>query len=159
MAVVELYRRMNGFFQSEGVGGDQLYERIRSADNPYLRKARRLTERMWAHCRQFIDANARERAKSDDFYAVWWELFLAYSLSCAGTVLVPAVSRVGAGRGRPDLLTASPRIWIEAVMPQPGTGPDALIQLPSFEVYSVPVGATVLRLCTSIQEKSSKLSQ
>ena len=150
---------MTVFFDNPGIVNDQLYSKIRSADNRYLRKARRLTERMWSSCGQFVDANARERAKSDDFYAVWWELFLAYSLSLAGIALVPTAARPHVGKGHPDLLTANPRIWIEAVMPQPGTGPDALNEPPLGEAYSVPVETVVLRLRTAIQEKCAKIGQ
>jgi hypothetical protein len=150
---------MSSFFQGADAVNDPLYCKIRNADNRYLRKAQRLTERMWASCGQFIDTNATERAKKDDFYAVWWELFLAYALSRAGVALVPTSARPCTGKGRPDLLAANPRIWIEAVMPRPGTGPDALAEPSLGEVFSVPTEAFVLRLRTAIQEKIAKLEQ
>src|SRR5258708_1309526 len=151
---------MNGFFQPTDVVRDRLYCDIRSAPNRYFRKAQRLTERMWASCAPFIDQNALERAKNDDFYAVWWELYVAYALCCAGVSLVPRKERAPrVGRGRPDLLTANPRIWIEAVMPHAGSGPDALSEPPVGKVFSVPTEAYVLRLRTAMQEKVSKFEQ
>jgi hypothetical protein len=151
---------MNTFFQGTDGVKDRLYRDIRSAPNPHLQKAQRLTECMWASCAQFVDDNARERAKKDDFYAVWWELYVAYALSSSGISLVPTKDRrPSAGKGRPDLLTSNPRIWIEAVMPHPGTGPDALSEPPMDGVYSVPTEAYVLRLRTAIEEKVFKLDQ
>ena len=115
---------------------------------------------MWVSCGQFVDEDAPERSKKDDFYSVWWELYLAYALSCAGVSLVPSKDRPrSVGKGRPDLLAANPRIWIEAVMPYPGTGPDALSEPPLGTVYTVPLEGIVLRLRTAIQEKVTKLQR
>lgn len=148
---------MTGFFRGTDIASDRLYSNIKSASNRYFRKAHRLTERMWASCGQFVDADAPVRARND-FYAVWWELYLAYALSCAGISLLPSKERPRRrGKGRPDLLATNPRIWIEAVMPHPGTGPDALSEPALGEVYTVPLEGIVLRLRTAIQEKVSKL--
>lgn len=149
------------FFYGRDVVTNPLYCKIRSERSRFDRKAKRLTERMWANCCQFIDANAVERARTDDFYPVWWELYVAYALSRAGVSLVPSKERPCVGRGLPDLLAANPRIWIEAVMPQPGTGADALIEPPddSNAAFSVPAVEFVLRLRTAVQEKSAKLYQ
>lgn len=131
---------------------------IVQAPNRYLRKARRLTERMWSSCGQFVDANAPLRALKDDFYPVWWELYLAYALSGAGVSLVPSKDRPrNEGKGRPDLLANSPRVWIEAVMPQSGTGADALIEPAAQAVFEVPVDEFVLRLATALREKFDKV--
>src|SRR5580698_5651940 len=120
---------MVAFFDETAVAKDRLYTDIVKAPNRYLRKARRLTERMWTTCGQFVDANAQVRAWADDFYPVWWELYLAYALSEAGISLVPTKEHpLDEGRGRPDLLANGPRVWIEAVMPQAGAGADALIE-------------------------------
>ena len=129
---------MVGFFDGAAVAKERLYADIVRGPNPYLRKARRLTERMWSSCGQFVDADAPERALKDDFYPVWWELYLAYALSEAGVSLIPSNDPArNAGPGRPDLLASSPRVWIEAVMPQPGTGADALIEPPTQGVLQI----------------------
>lgn len=151
---------MVGFFRVTGVAKDRLYADIVQAPNRYLRKARRMTERMWSSCGQFIDANAPERAWKDDFYPVWWELYLAYALSEAGISLVPSNDPARkAGPGRPDLLASSPRVWIEAIMAQPGTGADALIEPSSQGVFDVPANEFVLRLATAIRKKFDKVSE
>jgi hypothetical protein len=74
--------------------------------------------------------------------------------------LVPTNQRPRAGKGWPDLLAAKPRIWIEAVMPQPGDGVDALTEPPANgHAYSVPEVEFLLRLRAAIHEKSVRLSQ
>lgn len=151
---------MTRFFQGTDASSEQLYSDIENAPNRYFRKARRLTERMWSSCGQFVDADAPDRARKDDFYPVWWELYLAYALSGAGVPLVPTKDRPrDVGKGRPDLLTKNVPIWIEAVMPHAGTGPDALSEPPTEGVFSIPLDTFVLRLATAIQEKVTKLER
>jgi hypothetical protein len=151
---------MVAFFDETVVARDRLYADIVKAPNRYLRKARRLTEHMWTNCGQFVDANAQVRAWADDFYPVWWELYLAYVLSEAGILLVPTNEHPrDGGRGRPDLLADCPRVWIEAVMPQAGGGADALIEPTLHTVFDVPTDRFVLRLTTALREKFAKVLQ
>jgi hypothetical protein len=82
-----LQLEMRQFFQDAESATDPLYCKVGSASNSHFEKAKQLTERMWACCGQFIDANAVERARKDDFYAAWWELYVAYALA-----LTPLVS-------------------------------------------------------------------
>ena len=149
---------MVGFFHGKAVAKEQLYSDIVQAPNRYLRKARRFTEHMWSSSGHLVGADAPERALKDDFYSVWWELYLAYALSEAGVSLVPSNDPArSAGPCRPDLLASSPRVWIEAVMPQPGTGADALIEPAAQGVFEVPADAFVLRLATALREKFAKV--
>lgn len=151
---------MAAFFDETAVAKDRLYVDIVKASNRYLRKARRLTERMWTSCGQFVEANAPIRAWADDFYPVWWELYLAYALSQAGISLVPNKEHPrDEGRGRPDLLANGPRVWIEAVMPQAGVGSDALIEPTSQTAFDIPTDRFVLRLTTALREKFGKVRQ
>jgi hypothetical protein len=149
---------MVGFFYGAAVAKERLYADIVQGPNRYLRKARRLTELMWSSSGQFVDANAPLRAWADDFYPVWWELYLAYALSEAGVSLVPSKEHPrNQGKGRPDLIANSPRVWIEAVMPQPGTGTDALIEPAAQGVFEVAADGFVLRLATALREKFDKV--
>jgi hypothetical protein len=151
---------MVAFFDETAVAKDRLYVDMVKGPNRYLRKARRLTERMWTSCGQFVDGNAPVRAWSADFYPVWWELYLAYALSQAGISLVPTKEHpLDEGRGRPDLLANDPRVWIEAVMPQAGAGADALIEPTPQTVFDVPADRFVLRLTTALMEKFGKVRQ
>jgi hypothetical protein len=148
------------FFYGNDEVTDPLYSKIRNPRNELDCKARLFTEQMWASCCLFIDENAIERARKDDFYAVWWELYAAYALSRAGIALVPTKDRVPSGRGHPDLVTADPPVWVEAIMPQPGIGPDAIAEpVDKSIVFWVPRQEFVLRLRAAVQEKSTKLLQ
>jgi hypothetical protein len=149
---------MEPFFQATTVGRDPLYCDISKADNKYFLKARTLVETMWEECGQFLDPDLIDRATKDDFYTVWWELYLTYVLKRAGISLVPMKERVREKKGVPDLLARSPRTWIEAVMPTPGDGPDGLIEPPEGKAYSVPTDLIALRLCSAIQCKMDKFS-
>jgi hypothetical protein len=151
---------MAAFFDETAVTKDRLYADIVKAPNRYLRKARRLTEHMWTSCGQLVDADAQVRAWADDFYPVWWELYLAYSLSKSGISLVPTKEHPqDQGKGRPDLFAIGPRVWIEAVMPQVGAGADALIEPMSQTVFDIPADRFVLRLANALSEKFGKVLQ
>lgn len=110
---------------------------------------------MWADCAQFLDPDVLERATKSDFYAVWWELYLAYALKRTEVPLVARKDRA-TEKEAPDLLAESPRVWLEAVMPEPGSGADQLSEPPPGKVYSVPTDAFVLRLCNVTQNKMGK---
>jgi hypothetical protein len=136
---------------------DPIYGKIREASNPHTLKARLFFEQIQKACGQFLGSDPVDRATTD-FYPVWWELYLAYALSIAGIALVTRASRAHPGEG-PDLLTENPRIWVEAVMPESGDGPDALSEPLPGEVFTVPIDDFVLRLRTAIAAKISRLRQ
>lgn len=142
------------FFQDSGPAADPLYDKVRSPENRYCQKAHDLVCRMWAKCGQFIDKDASQRAQLD-FSAVWWELYLAYVLSELGFTLLPDDNKPHFGKGRPDIVTSSPRVWIEAVTPAAGEGADAISDPPIGKVYDVPAEGTMLRLLNAVQTKSA----
>jgi len=112
---------------------------------------------MWLECSKFIDAGAQLRACKHDFYSVWWELYLSYALTQAGVRLTPKSERPEF-KG-PDLLAADPPVWIEAVMPRPGDGRDALFEPANGQTFEVPVKGFTLRLRSAIEEKHQKIQQ
>ena len=134
---------------------DPLYNQLASPSNEHALKAKLLAEKMWECCREYIDPNA-EQAKTVDFYPIWWELYLAYALTKAGISLIPNSQRPQRDKGFPDLLATKPLIWIEAVMPEPGIGPDALKE-PSERVFTVNADPFILRLSTALASKTTKL--
>ncbi|HEY2392341.1 MAG TPA: hypothetical protein VGK22_14295 [Candidatus Angelobacter sp.] len=143
---------MNEFFQDTGTVVDPLYQKVRNPANPYCLKARNLIERMWSASGQFVDSDTRERAKLD-FSAAWWELYLAFALLELGVSLLPNEKKPRLGKGRPDLVSVSPRVWIEAVAPEAGIGPDALTEPEAGRVFDVPIESYILRLRNAIQNK------
>jgi hypothetical protein len=136
---------------------DPIYRKSLESSNPHTLRARLLFERMQETCGQFLGSEPRDRA-TKNFYPTWWELYLAYALHNAGVPLITRSDRIHPEEG-PDLLAATPRVWVEAVMPESGDGPDALSEPLSGEVYSVPIDAFVLRLRTAIDAKILKLNQ
>ena len=146
---------MTGLFDSHSAT-DDLYKLIATPSNEHDLKAKLFAEKMWACCRGYIDPNA-EQARSVDFYPIWWELYLAYALTKAGISLVPNSQRPRRNEAFPDLLATNPRIWIEAVMPEPGNGPDALKEPPLGIVFNVPADEFILRLRTALASKITKV--
>lgn len=146
---------MARFFGKFDSVADPLYLKVKQASTPPLVEARAFVEEMWASCEQFLESNSARRAASE-FYPVWWELYLAYSLHNAGITLVPTTDHPRQGKGHPDLLAEFPRVWIEGVMPRPGDGPDAVVGAPLGKVYTVPTDAQLLRLRAAIEEKARK---
>jgi hypothetical protein len=143
-------------FQQDQAASDPLYSKIAYAANQYDGDAHQFTETLWNSCSHIIESDAPERARKHDFYSVWWELYLAYALSQTGISFVANNARPKVvGKGRPDLLAENPRVWIEAVMPQSGDGPDALTEPVCGGVYSVPLEGLTLRLITAIRSKAT----
>jgi len=136
---------------------DPVYCKIRDASNPHTLKARLFFERMQETSGQFLGSDPAERVAMD-FYPVWWELYLDHALHNAGIALGTRANRTHPETG-PDLLVENPNIWVEAVMPESGDGPDALNEPLTGQAFTVPIDDFVLRLRTAIAAKLSKLSR
>ncbi len=147
---------MNQFFQHREAR-DPIYTRTRDSNESHLVDARRFIEHIWQECGQFVDVNAAERA-SQALAPVFWELYLAYSLKSAGIELVPRTGRIPAREG-PDLRARQPEVWLEAVAPTCGEGPDALRPPTPGEAFKVPTDAFVLRLRSVIEDKAAQLKK
>lgn len=146
---------MNDFLLT-GPASDPEYLELRDGQREHTQEAKNFVEHMWTLCGSFLDSDLRERARIS-FSSAFWELYLAYALHHNGVHLVPRKSRSPAQSG-PDLLVADTRIWIEAVAPGPGEGPDRvpdLFGLPG--AHSVPDEQLKLRLRNAIEEKHARL--
>jgi hypothetical protein len=73
----------------------------------------------------------------------------------AALILFSCLCRQPGQKKGPDLLTATPRVWIEAVMPE---STEALAGPPPMKACSVPNDAYLLRLAGSIEAKSTAFS-
>ena|ERR1019366_2004210 len=92
-----------------------------------------------------------------DFHGRSWELFLLTVIIDAGLTVEPT------GEAGPDICVRLPsgrRLWIEAVVPRPGTGPNAVPQRgPNFGGGSLPRDSTViLRYTQALREKLRQLN-
>jgi len=135
---------------------DAEYVELRDGQREHIREAKSFIEHMWSLCGAFLDSDLRERARIS-FSSAFWELYLAFALHTNGVHLVPRRSRSPAQSG-PDLLIAEPRIWIEAVAPGPGEGPDRVPDLLGAPgAHSVPDEKLKLRLRSAIEEKHARL--
>jgi hypothetical protein len=133
-------------------------------DLPHNIRRKEILEEFWKQYEPFADKNFLS-AFAQNPHSRFWEMYLACGLLNLNFQLLPARLR---GETGPDLCLHNNenRIWIEAVAPTGGTGPDLLTNLPSNKVparlftintFFVPEDKIVLRLCSGIIEKWRKL--
>jgi hypothetical protein len=128
---------------------DQTYLRIR--DNLDLASTKAFLERLWRRFAPFADKNFRS-AIAQSFHSRFWEMYLGHALLISGKQLKP-VSDAG-----PDLcvLGLPELLWIEAIAPSAGKGPDAVPEEPLGVTYTLPSDEIILRLRSAIEEKFQK---
>ena len=129
-----------------GPARDRNYVEIR--DNPDLGFARRFVEELWAKYRPLSDRHFLADS-SNHFLQRFWEMYLAITLKEHG--LAPIKVR---DEG-PEFyfLLGEKKVWIEAVAPGPGTGPDAVPHPPLRRVFRVPQEQILLRFTNALAEK------
>lgn len=136
---------------------DPLYRSVREASNSHTLKAWLFFEKIQSAYGQFLGSDPRDRAP-EAFFPVWWELYLAFALDNAHIPLLARAVRSHPAKG-PDLLAENPRVWVEAVMPERGSGPDELREPRDGHAFTVPVDDFVLRLRTAVDAKITRLTQ
>jgi hypothetical protein len=114
-------------------------------------------EALWRGCAAFLDPDTLQRA-TVSMPPVFWELYLAHTLKSSGISLRPQ-ARTKKNQKGPDLFAANPDVWIEAVMPGLGTGPDAMEYPPMGKVYATPVESFILRLRSAFEEKARVMTE
>lgn len=136
-------------FDSRINATDQTYLRIR--DDPTFVSTKSSLERMWVRFAPFADRNFRS-AIAQSFHARFWEMYLGYALLINGKQLKPVLN---AG---PDLcvLGLPEPLWIEAIAPSAGKGPDAVPEEQLGVTYKLPSDEIILRLRSAIEEKFRK---
>jgi hypothetical protein len=135
---------------------DADYIALRDDPRDFVADARRFVERMWLDCGAFLDPDLPERAATG-FASVFWELYVAFCFHTNGVPLVPRTAR-SPMRSGPDLLVVDPRIWIEATVPGPGTGPGKVPEAPAAGlVVGVPDDQMILRLRNAIDQKLDRV--
>lgn len=114
-------------------------------------------ETIWRECGEFLDPDTLKRA-TVSMPAVFWELYLAHVLKSAGIPLQPQ-ARTKTNQKGPDLFAVKPDVWIEAILPELGTGPDAMKYPPMGVVYDVPVDSFILRLRGAFETKARVMAE
>jgi hypothetical protein len=127
---------MDSFFRP-GSFPCAIYCRTRDKTDEHNTSGRAFIETLWRHYATFLDPDVVQRATLN-MPAVFWELYVAQALHSSGINLQPQ-ARTKQNKKGPDLFAINPDVWIEAVMPEMGDGPDAM-QLEKLGVaYEVPV--------------------
>lgn len=134
-----------------------IYCRTRDKTDEYNTRGRDFIEALWRDYAAFLDPNTLQRA-TQCMPTVFWELYLAHTLNSSGIFLQPQ-ARTKKNQKGPDLFAAQPDVWIEAIMPGRGTGPDAMEYPQMGVVYDAPVDSFILRLRSAFETKARVLTE
>ena len=107
---------MSSFFQA-GHATDPAYRNVR--DSPNLTDAKAFVESLWPRYEHLADSNCRSDARNH-FLQRFWEMYLACALTQRGFTL----HKVGNAGPEFYFLDGDRRVWVEAVAPTQGDGPD-----------------------------------
>jgi hypothetical protein len=130
----------------------EYYCRTRDKTDTHNIKGRQHLESLWKSYGNFLDPDVRERATLD-MPAAFWELYLTGTLKRLGIDLQQQ-SRTKQNKKGPDLFAINPEVWIEAVMPGVGTGPDAVEDSALGVASDTPVATFILRLRSAFEAKA-----
>lgn len=133
-------------------GGNELYKRIR--DNPRFHSIKSFCEDLWKHYEPYSDLRFKEEFSIQP-YPRFWEMYLGAQLLGMGCNLKPRKSGVG-----PDLHFEfeGKNVWVEAVAPAEGEGPDAVPKLNEHSGYKpIPDEKIILRFTNAISKKIDQL--
>ena len=136
------------FFQ-HGDATDPGYRHVR--DLPNWREAKDFTESLWSKYRHLADPHFLTDARNH-FLQRFWEMYLACTLLERGMEL----HRVGNEGPEFFFLCGGRRIWIEAIAPGPGTGPDRVPETEYGKAYTVPTDKILLRYTSALRDKNLK---
>jgi type I restriction enzyme S subunit len=144
-------------FLSPGSASDPDYTNLRDGAGDLISAAREFVESLWEQCHPFVDSDLADKSRQA-YAAAFWELYLASALLNHGIRLVPRAKRSPAQQG-PDLLAEDPRVWIDATVPSPGDGPDAVMEARPGEARSVPDDQIILRYRNAISAKIDQFAR
>lgn len=139
---------MDEFFLT-GEAKDIKYKNIR--DVARLEEARQFIAYLWGRYKKFADPHFREDAKNH-FLERFWEMYLAVTLIEHGF----NINRVGEEGPEFYIEQDGKRIWVEAIAPGPGEGPDRVPEPECGVAYRVPTEKILLRFTHALSEKRNK---
>ena len=137
------------FFQP-GAVRDPTYAHVR--DEEHLSYEKEFVESLWPIYRPLADPHFRSDARNH-FLQRFWEMYLACTLLERGLPLVRS------GNEGPEFYFEfnRQRIWVEAIAPGAGSGPDHVLGIQRGEVHNVPEEQILLRFTAAICAKQEKL--
>lgn len=135
-------------------GSDADVRYINVRDKELWRNARVFIELLWQTYRPYADRHFRSDAK-DHFLQRFWEMYVACTLLHRGFKLERF------GNEGPDFyfLLEGRRIWVEAIAPGSGNGPDGVLAETKLEpgiAYRIPSDQILLRYTNALDEKYRK---
>lgn len=133
------------FFQP-GSTTDHTYVDMR--DLLVLAEARSFVEELWAEYQPLADRHFCADARNH-FLQRFWEMYLAVTLKGRGFLL----TKVGDEGPEFYFLHEHKKVWVEAVAPGPGIGPDAVPQPQLGQASAVPQEQILLRFTTALADK------
>jgi len=118
---------------------------------PFVRPAKRYVERLWRVYAPYADRHFREDARKH-FLQRYWEMYLAVALKDAGFTPVKLTDK------GPEFFIEidGRRVWVEAIAPGGGQGPDKVSEFPLEEAFNVPTEQVLLRYTSALAEKHAK---
>ena len=125
---------------------------LNTRDHPRGEESRAFCETLWVRYHTLADPHFREDARNH-FLQRFWEMYLAVTLLERGL----RVERCGDEGPEFFVLVGGRRLWIEAVAPGPGEGPDRVPEV----VYGgnfveIPVEKILLRFTNALTEKRNR---
>lgn len=154
---------MPRLFDIDGENLDPGFVNLRAAISPFEQELQARIEAMWTVYEPYADPDFR-LGFARDVDGRFWEMYLGQALLASGKILLPTAERQRDG-GQPDLcvIDEGRRVWIEAIAPDEGQGPDRLIRpIPINEgggLAAVPVREAQLRTTSALWTKTQKLSR
>lgn len=140
-------RRSPSFF-IDGPAKDLGYTFTR--DNPQVSHRKAYVENLWQRYSPYADYAFREDARNH-FLQRFWEMYLAVALLDKGLV----IKKHGNEGPEFSVQIAGKKIWIEAIAPTPGDGPDYVPECPSGIARRVPVEKILLRFTNALASKKN----
>src|SRR3990170_4283435 len=131
---------MTALFESSVVSSNPEYVALR--DHPRNAALREIASQLWLSFAPYADPSFPQLF-ADQLHPRFWEMYLAVRLLEKGLKLIPK----SASRG-PDIhaIFSGNDLWIEAVAPEEGEGPDAVPSLEEHESYEpYPEDKIILR--------------
>lgn len=140
---------MHDSFFSKGDATDTQY--IAARDNPRAKLYRDYAEDLWRDFRPYADTLFRDDARHR-FHQRFWEMYLGATLLRKGYKLTKH------GDDGPDFSFSlnGKRVWVEAIAPTPGAGPDRVPDIVFGVAQDVPVEKILLRFTNALSEKRSR---
>ncbi|MGZ4956051.1 MAG: hypothetical protein ACXV8Q_13160 [Methylobacter sp.] len=135
-----------------GDGDDLGYINVR--DLSHYEGTRQFISYLWVKYKPYADPHFLQDAKNH-FLERFWEMYLAVTLIDRGFRL----QRVGNEGPEFYIEQGSKRIWVEAVAPGPGDGPDRVLEPESGVRYQVPTEKILLRFTNAIDIKRQKYKE